>query len=358
MKTTFARAVWTITILLLRGTMNAQQTNSQPVAVVNGQPVLLEEVESAAAEDLETLEVRKVQFDLEMKRDREAALESALEKLTKERVFAAEAARRGITVGDLVEIEVNSAVAPPTDESIVEFYNANKSYLDGSLGDNVASIRTYLRDQKRQALLDTFVDGLKRKYGAVSLVEPARLAIRTDGRPAKGPENAPITLAEFSDFQCPYCRALFPTLQKISADYKDTVRIVYLQFPLADIHPQALKAAEASLCAWEQGKFWEMHDAMFADQASLGIEDLKRKGVGLSLDMDSFGTCLESGKHFDDVRNDVREGVRVGVAGTPALFVNGRMLVGNQPYSEIRKIIEDELRRISAKPAQAIVTKP
>jgi len=357
--TIFARTVWAITIsLLFRGTMNARQKGPQPVAIVNGQPILLEEVESAAAEDLEKLIVRKVQFDLEMKRDRDAALESALETLMKDRVLAAEAARRRITVSDLMEIEVNSAVAQPTDEAVVEFYNANKPYLEGSLGDNVASIRTYLRDQRRQTLLDTFVDGLKRKYAAVSLVEPTRLSIPTDGRPSKGPEEAPITLAEFSDFQCPYCRGLFPTLQKIALDYKDKVRIVYLQFPLADIHPQALKAAEASLCAFDQGKFWEMHDAMFADQANLGIEDLKRKAAGLSLNIESFGACLESGKHFDDVRNDVREGVKAGVSGTPALFVNGRMLVGNQPYSEIRKVIEDELRRASAKPAHANVTKP
>ena len=347
-----------LTILLMAGTLHAQHTDPQPVAVVNGQHILLEELESAAAEDLDKLEARKVQFDLEVKRDREAALETALETLMKDRVLAAEAASRRITAGDLIEIDVNSKVAPPSDEAVVEFYNANKSYMEGSLGDNAASIRAYLRDQRRQALVDALVEDLKRKYGAVSLVEPTRLAIPTDGRPSKGPEHAPITLAEFSDFQCPYCRALFPTLQKIVSDYKDTVRIVYLQFPLADIHPQALKAAEASLCAWEQGKFWEMHDAMFADQGNLGIEALKRKAAALSLDAESFGTCLESGKHFADVRNDVREGVKAGVSGTPALFVNGRMLVGNQPYSEIRKVIEDELRRASGKPAKADIATP
>jgi len=153
--TIFARTVWAITIsLLFRGTMNAQQKGPQPVAIVNGQPILLEEVESAAAEDLEKLIVRKVQFDLEVKRDREAALETALETLMKDRVLAAEAASRRITAGDLIEIDVNSKVAPPSDEAVVEFYNANKSYMEGSLGDNAASIRAYLRDQRRQALVD------------------------------------------------------------------------------------------------------------------------------------------------------------------------------------------------------------
>ena len=137
-----------------------------------------------------------------------------------------------------------------------------------------------------------------------------------------------MTIAEFSDFECPYCRALLPTLQRITADYKDKVRIVYLQFPLADIHPNALKAAEASLCALEQGQFWQMHDAMFADQAHLGIDDLKRKAAELSLDTQAFARCLESGKHFAQVRNDVSEGVKAGVAGTPAIFINGRIARG------------------------------
>ena len=357
MKTNLTRTLWTITaFLLLRGTLDAQQKTPEALAVVNGQPILLQEVESAAADDLANLEVRRLQFDLEMKRDREAALEDALATLVKDRVLAAEAAHRNISVNDLLEIEVNSAAASPTDQAVVEFYNANKSHLEGSLGDNVVSIRTYLLDQQRQALLNAFVDGLKIKYSAISLMEPTRLAISVVGRPSKGPEDATVTIAEFSDFQCPYCRALFPTLQKIALDYKDQVRVVYLQFPLADIHPQALKAAEASLCARDQGKFWEMHDAMFADQGSLGIEDLKRKAAGLSLDMDSFVTCLESGKHFSDVRNDVREGVRVGVSGTPALFINGRMLVGNQPYSEIRRIIEEELRRAAGNGRHANLT--
>jgi protein-disulfide isomerase len=341
---------------MLLGSLDAQQKTPQPLAVVNGQAIFSEEAESVAAEALSKLEVRKAQFDLEMKREREAALEEALETLFKDRMLAAEAAHRKISVNDLLEIEVNSVAASPTDEAVVEFYNANKSYLDGSLGDNAVSIRTYLRDQQRQAVLDTFVDGLKKKYAAISLMEPARLAIPVKGRPSKGPEDARVILAEFSDFQCPYCRALFPTLQKIALDYKDSVRIVYLQFPLADIHPQALKAAEASLCARDQGKFWEMHDAMFADQGNLGIEDLKRKAAVLSLEMESFGACLESGKHFADVRNDVGEGVKAGVSGTPALFINGRMLVGNQPYSEIRKVIEDELRRVSGTRADENVT--
>ena len=325
--------------------LSAQSHLPQHLALVNGQPISSDEVETAAAERLRDLDLQKIRFDLEMKKDRESALENALERILTERVLAAEASKRNVSVQDLLEIEVDSKAAPATDERVVEFYNANKSWIEGSLGENVRSIRAYLGDQDRKARLDAFVDSLKRKYGAVSYVEPSRIEIPTHGRPSKGPADAPVTIVEFSDFECPYCRALLPTLQRIAADYQNKVRIVYLQFPLADIHPNALKAAEASLCALDQAKFWPMHDLMFSDQPHLGVDDLKHKASKLSLDMASFTKCLDSGRYFTQVRNDVSDGVKAGVTGTPALFINGRSLLGNQPYDEIRKVIEDELRR-------------
>jgi predicted DsbA family dithiol-disulfide isomerase len=326
----------------------AQQPDPKRIAVVNGQPISAEEVQAAAAEDLAKIEFRKAQVEIEMKRDRDSAMQNALDGILKNRVLAAEAAKRNISVDDLLEIEVNSTAAPG-DDDVVDFYNVNKSGLTGSLGDNVASIREYLRDQRRQEIFVSFLDRLKKTYGAISFVEPLRVSIPTEGRPSKGSADAPVTLVEFSDFECPFCRALAPTLQQISAHYKDKIRIVYFQFPLADMHKNALKAAEASLCAFEQGRFWQMHDAMFIDQSNLGIDAVKLKASALSMDMASFEACLDSGKTYPDVRKDVGEGVKVGVAGTPALFINGRVLVGNQPYAEIQRIIEDELRRAESR---------
>jgi protein-disulfide isomerase len=156
-----------------------------------------------------------------------------------------------------------------------------------------------------------------------------------------------VTIAEFSDFECPFCSGLLPTLKALEATYKDKIRIVYRQFPLNNIHPNAQKAAEASLCANEQGKFWEMHDAMFADQQRLAVDDLKSKAAALSMNAETFATCLDSGKHAAAVRDSIVEGAKAGVDGTPALFINGRFLAGNQPYAEIEKIIEDELARVT-----------
>ena len=120
---------------------------------------------------------------------------------------------------------------------------------------------------------------------------------------------------------------------------------MYRQFPLNNLHPHAQKAAEASLCANEQNKFWQLHDAMFGDQQNLTVEDLKSKAASLSLNSTSFSTCLDSGKYAAAIRDSILEGSKVGVEGTPALFINGRYLSGNQPYDAIAKIIDDELVR-------------
>jgi len=165
----------------------------------------------------------------------------------------------------------------------------------------------------------------------------------------KGPGNAAVNIVEFADFECPYCGALFSTLKKIESDYKDKLNVVYYQFPLVSIHPHAQKAAEASLCANEQGKFWQIHDEMFNDQQNLSVDELKKKAAKLGMDSEKFNACLDADKYFADIRKDVVEGSKNGISGTPAMFINGRLLVGNQSYGDIQKIIEDELRRVAFK---------
>jgi len=338
----------TVMILALCPTALAEQPAPDRAAVVNGTMISIQDVEKAASQELKTLEVRRTQFEIELERDRRVALDTALEGIVRDRLLAAEAEKRRISVDELIAIEVDSALPRPADEVVVQFYNANKAELEGSLADNVTAIREYLRSDKRQAVYDAFITVLKKEYGVKSYLEPSRTMIATAGRPSKGPANAPVTIVEFSDFECPFCRALFPTLQRIESDYNDKLRVIYLQFPLASMHTHARKAAEASLCAYEQDKFWQFHDAMFNDQQHLAVEDLKRKAEILSLDMKAFNTCLDSEKYLAEIQSDMEEGVRVGISGTPAMFINGRLLIGAQPYADIQKIIEDELQRSAA----------
>lgn len=165
--------------------------------------------------------------------------------------------------------------------------------------------------------------------------------------PFFGPENAEVTIVEYSDFQCPYCTRVVPTINQIKEKYGDRVKIVFKDFPLSS-HPYAQKAAEAAQCAHEQGRFWEYHDTLFANQGSLGIASLKQYASGLGLDTEQFNSCLNSGKYAAEVQEDFSDGRAAGVSGTPTFFINGKKLVGAQPFSVFESAILDELGSVSA----------
>ena len=155
----------------------------------------------------------------------------------------------------------------------------------------------------------------------------------------RGSVNAPITLVEFSDFQCPYCGQHYPTLKKILNDYQGKVRLVYKHFPLT-FHQFSEKAAEASECASEQGKFWEYHDKLFENQQNLSAENLKQWAKDLALNSSQFNNCLDSGKYASKVQADYNEGQQKGVNGTPATFVNGKLISGAVPYNTLKTAID------------------
>jgi protein-disulfide isomerase len=182
---------------------------------------------------------------------------------------------------------------------------------------------------------------------AAAAAPAARVAVATEGHPSRGAVDAPVTIVEFSDFECPFCARVGPILRQLEEAYGGKVRRVYRQFPLVTLHPRARKAAEASLCADEQQRFWEMHEALFEQPLALEPSDLSAKAQRLGLDMQRFGACLDSGRFSARVEQDLQEGVRVGVTGTPAVFINGRMVSGARPYADFARIIDEELARAS-----------
>jgi len=170
--------------------------------------------------------------------------------------------------------------------------------------------------------------------------------VSADDDPVKGDKNAPVEIIEFSDFQCPFCGRFYEqTLPDIEKNYIKTgkVKLVYRDFPLSSIHPYAQKAAEAAECADDQGKFWEMHDKIFENQRAIGITDLKGYAKDLGLDTGKFNDCLDSGKFAAEVQKDTSDGRAAGVTGTPAFFINGKKIVGAQPYENFKAIIDAEL---------------
>jgi predicted DsbA family dithiol-disulfide isomerase len=320
--------------------------NPKPAAIVNGETITEEQVQNQASSELQRLEQKKEQFLAGLDRDKKKAVENALTEIVTDKVLTAEAKKRAITVDELVKSEVQEKTPVPSEDAVRKFYDENKARINGTFIETALDIRNYLMDQDRDRVFAALVSKLRKDYGFKPLIEPHRTTIATQGHPSKGAANAPVTIVEFSDFECPFCSGLLPTLKTIEENYKDKIRIVYRQFPLNNIHPRAQKAAEASMCANEQGKFWQLHDAMFADQQRLTVEDLKAKAATLSMNGEAFATCLDSGKHAAAIRDSIVEGSKAGVDGTPALFINGRFLAGNQPYAEIEKVIEDELARV------------
>ena len=306
---------------------------SQVLATVNGQPITEADVRKASAEQFARLES-------EYKKNQHDLLEGQLNQLVQDRLLEAEAKTRNST-----KEQVLASIAPAevTDAEVDAFYEQNKAQIPRPKEQVAGQIKAYLSQQRQMETRSKFFDELQSKYKVEIKMEPMRADVAAIG-PAKGPASAPVTIVEFSDFQCPYCARVVPTLDQVKAKYGDKVRIVFRQFPLG-MHPQAQKAAEASLCANEQGKFWEMHDTMFQNQQQLAVDNLKAKASELGLNAEQFNSCLDSGKFAQQVAADMREGEAAGVSGTPAMFVNGRFINGAVPLEQISAVIDDELRR-------------
>ena len=329
--------------ILAVASVSAAQTEPKIAGMVNGEAISEDQVLKAAAADLQRLAANRP-GDI-VPRARLEILHRALDAIVEEKVIALEAARQQVSAQQIVQAEIESNVVVPSDEEVAALYEKNKARIPGSRDQALTGLRQQMVTQSRARFRDALLRRLKREYGFRSLLEPLRTNVATAGHPSRGPAAAPVTIVEFSDFECPFCYGLYPTLRMIERNYPEQVRIVYRQFPLTNIHPRAQKAAEASLCAHEQGRFWDMHDSLFGFQEQLGVDALKRRAEELKLETATFNACLDSGRKADAIKQDIADAVKAGVTGTPTFFVNGRMMLGNQPYAEIRAIIEDELQR-------------
>ena len=325
--------------------MAAQPAKGRVLARVNGVAVTQDEVRQAAASDLKKLRLTRLQYEAKHKQKVHDAVESNLNRMVGLKLVEQEAERRSLPVQELLRQEVSAGLKEPTDQEVAGFYQSNRKKLKKSLEQMSGEIRRYLSRQRYQKRYQAFVDRLKAASRVESFLEPNRVEIRTLSSPSLGPVDAPITLVEFSDFQCPYCARLAPVVKRIAGEYPGQVRLVFRQFPLRSIHAHAQKAAEASLCAFDQGRFWEMHDALFAEIKKLEPEDLTARAKKLNLDLEAFNQCLHSGKYAAAVQQDLEDGMAAGVSGTPAVYINGRVLKGSKPYDGIKKVIEEELQR-------------
>jgi protein-disulfide isomerase len=271
------------------------------------------------------------------------ARRAAVDDLVATALLDQEAKAQHIERVALVEREITAKIPTVSDVDVAAWYQANQARVQGASLDQVRSaIRAYLTQERMQGIRQQYVDSLKAKTSVRVMLDPPRQRIAAADSPARGPANAPIELIEFSDFQCPFCMRANPTVQQVLSTYGDRIRFVYRHYPLPN-HPNARPAAEAAACAAEQGKFWPYHDKLFANPSRLNAPDLKQHAVELGLDSTKFNTCVDTHQSKTQVEADMRAGEEAGVNGTPAFFINGRMLGGAQPFEAFKHIIDEEL---------------
>jgi predicted DsbA family dithiol-disulfide isomerase len=261
-----------------------------------------------------------------------------------------EAQARGVSVEALTRAEITDK-ARVTPAAAKAFFEANRARFGGV--DEATAIQQIVEGMGRQRQRErraAFARELRGKYPVEVRLEPFRVEVSTGAGPLRGNPEAPVTIVEFSDFQCPYCVRARPIVNRVREVYGDRLRFAFRHFPL-DFHELAQKAGEAAACAGDQGRFWEMHDRLWESPGRLGVPDLKGHAAALGLDAAAFGQCLDSGRQAALVQSDTEAGQRLGVTGTPAFFINGRAIVGAVPFEAFAEVIDDELDRVGHAPA-------
>lgn len=311
----------------------AARAADAPVAVVGGDPISREQLEKHVKPQL-----------LEVENQRYEVLSTGLDDLVASKLFEKEAKARNKTVDQLLAEEVAAKVPAPSDADVQKVYDDNKAQLGGqTLEQTKPRIVEFLKEQKEGERREAFVKELRAKYPTTISLKAPVVEVATAGRPERGGgEKAPITIVMFSDYECPYCSRAESTVAEVAKAYGDKVRLVFRNYPLP-FHANARPAAEAALCANAQGKFWQFHDKLFAQQANLNAETYKKIAGEVGLDQAKFEQCVAKNEFRAAIDQDVADASAVGVSGTPAFFINGRMLSGAQPFDKFKEIIDQEL---------------
>jgi protein-disulfide isomerase len=303
------------------------------VAEVNGQAITRAQLDERAASAL--TRIRQEEYE---------ALSRALDELIADRLLETEAEARGMSRAELYRQEVTQRVTPPASAYVAALYEQNLSRFAGQPREEaLARIEEVLLDRATVDRQRQFAGSLREEAEVTVHLDPPRVAIQIPaGSGGTGPEDAPVTIVEFSDYQCPFCHRAQGVVDRILEEYAGKVRFVHLDFPL-DNHPGAIPAARASRCAGEQGRFWDYHRNLMLEKGPLDQADLDKRAASLGLDTGRFSECMASDRHDEAIINELEYGSSLGVTGTPAYFINGRMVSGARPYADFAEIIDAEL---------------
>ncbi len=288
---------------------------------------------------------------IKAKMDINKARQQGLDKLIFDTLVEQEATAAGMESEAWLKQEVEDKIEPVTDEEARAFFAANPPRGPQDFDAMKPRVVQYLERQRGQERMMAVMDELKEKHGVTIALEPFRLEVSPDDDPAKGADDAVVTIVEFADFQCGFCGRSRTTTDQILETYSDTVKFVFRDYPIAK-HPRAAFMSQAANCAGDQDKYWEYYDVLFDNPRKTSDDDMKAHAADLGLDAAVFATCYDDGKYKEEVEKDFEDGMAVGVTGTPAFFINGRMISGAQPFEAFAEVIDDELKRAGLTPPE------
>ena len=303
-------------------------------------------------EELEHKEAGKL---LQAKYKYYLAERDALQAFIDDELLELQAKKESVSVDELLKRHVSIQVQEPTEDQLRFYYEGvqtDESY-DAARSNIVETVHQLRMKKARQAYLAE----LRGQYGVIIELNQPKGRVEVDSNdPRLGPENAPIQIIEFADYECTYCQKVAEDLVRMREQFGDRVSVIYKDFPLP-MHPLAARAAEAAHCAGAQGKFWEFHDALFQNKR-LQLSDLKEQARELKLDVARFDQCLDSDEPSAAIKKDILEGQRLGLVGTPSFFINGNFMSGAVGYIKLREMVLQELAATvgtDGKPSAALV---
>jgi protein-disulfide isomerase len=317
------------------------QTSSAVAARVGDRVITVGEVD-AKWRELNAAEQLKAQNNLYTGR------RAALDIIIGDMVLTRAAAAKGVTLEQYLREEIPRRAKAVTPADVEAFYSANKGEIgDRSIDDVRPAIVQMLERSRRDEAREALLASLRKDAGPTEIgLEPPRQDVAVEpSDPMRGPKSAPVTIVEFSDYQCPFCARATPVLARVRATYGDRVRIVWKDFPLDEIHPRANELAQAARCAGDQDKYWEFHDRVFSAQDAAAGTPLEDYAKAVGITPSQFVECVKSKRHAKAVTGGQDAGNTLGVEATPTFFINGRLVSGAQPYDVFARIIDDELSR-------------
>jgi len=328
--------------------VNAQQASPAPasadtVATIDGVSITAQELNEALGNSL--ISLRSQEY---------AHRRAKLDELVNRRLIEQAAKAKGMTPEEFRRVSIDAAALSVSDDEARAVYDSAKEQFPNTpSSEAIEMLRKRMQRQRVSQKESEVLSRLRAAAGVRILLAPPRVSIAPQVGRARGPDDAPIRIVEFSDFQCPYCARMHIVLDQVLERYPGRVRLEFRDFPLA-MHLQASKAAEAGRCAEAQGKFWELHDVLFSHQQALQVPDLKKHARDAGLDARAFEDCLDTGKFAADVKRDQDLGQALDIVGTPTTFINGRLLMGSLSADTFIKVIDEELS-LSQRPVSSTV---